>query len=181
MVLLKARAYHDIIGTNVVPLVATSASPHVLLVQSAPVSNHDTFLRAVVEFSFTAVVGAPTSDVPPEQWWAQTGVFLTGWWSPTGSSVPGATAGTSEHFLGSRLLYPTLVASPSAPTEYYVTWAPIEPLVFENSRVDLTATVRPTFILSLYVFDVDHALDGTYAAIDANYYGRVNSIWGTRP
>lgn len=180
MVLPKVRQYSDVIGGTINPFVGSSASPWVLLVKQAPVSNHDTFLRLRHELVVSVAVGTSVSDVPPEHWWLEAGVFVTAWWSPTGSLVPGPTAGTSEHFLGSKLLVPAQYESPSSPTSYTVVWHMTEPLVTDTSRVDATATVKPTVILSLYVYDPANALNGTYGAIDLNYYGRSHILWGTR-
>lgn len=180
MVLPKVRQYSDLIGTNINPFVGTSASPFAMLVKQAPVSNHDSFLRLRCEVVVSVAVGSSVSDVPPEAWWLQAGVFVTAWWSPTGSLVPGPTAGTSEHFLGSKLLVPSQNESPSLATSYSVVWHMTEPLVVNTSRVDLTASVKPTIVLSLYVFDPSSALDGTYGAISLNYYGRSFVLWGTR-
>lgn len=75
--------------------------------------------RSISFPSVTVTVGAPGAGTPAEGWWTQ---IVINWfiWSAhsLGTSPPNYGDDPDVLFLGK--LYPTLVASPSAPTEYYV-------------------------------------------------------------
>lgn len=177
MTLTKTRTYQSIIGTNLSGLVGTNATPLSLLVKHAPLSFQDTLLRTRTEFALTARVG--TSSPPPELGWTAAGVFLIAYWSPTGSLVAGAASGGSEHYLGSQQLSPSYAPSATAPGEYNITWKQNEPFVTETSRQSPTATVQPTFILGLVLYDPFNFFDGTFPGEATDYFGRVFTLWGT--
>ncbi len=177
MVLVHRRIYGE--GPFGPTTIAHSPNPVLIAKHTAPHANDDSFLRLQLDFQLSVRVGAPTSDVPPEEWWTRAALTLILGWSPTGSATPLPLNGTSEHYLGSRLLSPRLTASPSDPTQYAVQWETEDPVVTKTYRRDATATVRPTITVGMYVNDPDFALDGTYAAINATWYWRLFTLWGS--
>lgn len=83
----------------------------------APVNG--TILRTISFPSVHVSVGAPGVGTPPEDWWMQATMNWFIWASySTSTTVP--TFGHDGTVLYCGRLIPTLVASPSAPTEYYV-------------------------------------------------------------
>ena len=176
MALVKRRKYQDFVNTNFSPLVAPSTSPYLLITQTSAHDNNDTFLRARVQFSMSVQIGSV--DPPPEIWWPVTQVLLIAWWSDSGSTAIGASFGTSEHFLGSRLLSPVLTPSPSLPTtEYVIQYTMREDLVLQTSRKG-SGVNTPHFGVGMTVYDPYSALDGTFASFGVNYQGHAWSLWG---
>jgi hypothetical protein len=177
MALVKRRIYGEApFGPT---YLAHTPDPVLVAKHTAPHANDDTFLRLQLDFQLAVQVGSPSADVPPEDWWPRASATLILGWSPTGSSTPLPLNGTSEHYLGSRLLQPRLTHSPSDPTEYVVQWATEDPIITQTARRDVTATVHPTVTVGLYVNDPDTALDGTYTALNVTWYWRLFTLWGS--
>jgi hypothetical protein len=177
VVLVKRRIYGE--GPFGPTTIARTGSPVLVVKHTAPHANDDTFLRLQLDFQMATQVGSPSADVPPEDWWPRASATLILGWSPTGSSSPLPLVGTSEHYLGSRTLCPRLTTSPSDPTEYVIQWCTEDPIITQTYRRDVTATVRPTVTVGLYVNDPDSALDGTYSAISTTWNWRLFTLWGS--
>jgi hypothetical protein len=176
MVLSKHRRYQDFLQTNQSTWISGSTAPLLLISQAAPVADTDTFLRLRCSFSASVAVGSVAP--PPEAWWSVTQLLLIAWWSDSGSTAIGATSGSSEHYLGTKLFSPTLVASPTAPTEYYVTYHSDGDLVTQTSRKG-SGVNTPHVGIGVTVYDPYSALDGTYTSIAANWQGHLVSYWGS--
>lgn len=179
MVLVKSRKYHNLVGTNLASLVGPSATPLSLLVDTAPISFVTSFLRARAELGLTVRV-LPTLPPSPD-WWTDVAMYLIAWWSPNGSVVSGSGSGTSEHYLGSQLLHPTLVTPTGAGAEYFVRWEQTEPFEVVTARKNPAATSPPTFILGLVVYDPFSNLDGSNPGVSISYFGRGFTLWGSPP
>lgn len=176
MTLVKHRQYGDIVTTNQLPVVGTSVSPLQLATYSAPTSVNASFLRLRFDFSISVQIGA--TDPPPEIWWPVTQVLVLAFWNDSGSTVVGPSFGTSEHFLGSRLLSPVLTRSVTAPTtEYVVTYTMREPLVADTARKGTTPST-PRVNLGMTLYDPYSALDGTYTSVGVNWQGHTFILWG---
>lgn len=179
MALTKHRTYGDIVTTGASSVVASSTAPLTLASYAAPGGPDDTFLRARFDFSMSVQVGS--TGPPPEIWWPVTQILLLAYWSPIGAVTVGQSFGSSEHFLGSRLLSPVLTPSVTLPTsEYVVTYTMRETLVFQTSRKG-NGTNTPRVNLGMTVYDPYTALDGTYTPISISWQGHSFLLWGTPP
>jgi hypothetical protein len=177
MALVKRRKYADFVTTNASTITAPSVSPFLLATQASAHDNNDTLLRYRVQFSMSVQVGS--SDAPPEIWWPVTQILLIAWWSDSGSTAIGPSFGSSEHFLGSRLLSPVCSPSISLPTqEYVITYTMRDDLVTQTSRKG-SGVNTPHVGVGMTVYDPYNALDGTYASIGINWQGHVWSLWGS--
>lgn len=78
-----------------------------------------TILRSISFPSVRVAVGAPAAGTPPEAWWTQATLNWVLWFD-TDSATGVPPFGYEPSVLYTGTLTPTLVASPSAPTEYYV-------------------------------------------------------------
>lgn len=176
MALVKHRQYGDIVTTNASTLVGTSITPFGLATYSAPVSVSDTFLRGRFDFMLSVQVDA--ADPPPFTWFGVTNILLIAWWTDTGSTAVGPSFGTSEHFLGSKLLTPVYTQAPGGVTnEYTVIFASDDPLIVQTYRKG-GSTNTPRVNLGLTAYDPYGALNGTYSSIGINYQGHSFVLWG---
>jgi hypothetical protein len=179
MTLLKHRIYGTYPTTNAATVYAPPTTPLTLAHHVAPGGTTDTFLRARVQFQMSVLVS--TTDPPPEAWWPACSVTVLAAWTPTASTAIGSANGTSEHYLGSAVLAPTIVGSPTAPGEYTVLWRMEDDLVVETSRHDLSASAGPSFNAGVVIYDTEPALTGLYTGVAINYEMRAFSLWGTPP
>lgn len=86
-----------------------------------PTAGTASLLRTISFPSLYVAVGAPGAGTPPEAWWVRAKFEWFMWVSETtGSTVPAFGVNTDVVYTGR--LQPRLVASPSTPTEYYVTF-----------------------------------------------------------
>lgn len=173
----KHRIYGTYPTTNVSTIYAPPTGPLTLAHHVAPGGTDDTFLRLRAQFQMAVQV----SDVspPPEYWWTGCSVTLLAWWTPSASTALGAANGTSEHYLGSAVLAPTTVLSPTVPGVYTVLWRMEQDLVTETSRHDLSASAGPSVNLGLVVYDTVPALTGLYSIASIDYEARLFTLWGT--
>lgn len=179
MVLTKHRIYSDGVATNLSSITGPSTAPHFLGHHIAPTAANDTLLRARAQFSMSVQVGSAAP--PPEIWWPVTQVLLYAYWNTSGSDTLGASFGTSEHYLGTKLFRPTLTPSVTAPTtEYVVTYSSDEDLVLQTSRQGNTAN-NPRLLLGCTIYDPYTAIDGTYASIAINWQFHMWSLWASHP
>jgi hypothetical protein len=90
--------------------------------QLAPLPNAGaTVLRSISFPSVSVAVGSPTSFPPPEAWWMEA-VFNWFIWTSDSPFTGPPTYGDEPSVLFVGKLHPTLVASPSSPSSYYVTF-----------------------------------------------------------
>lgn len=174
--LVKHRQYGDVLSTAMSTFVGTSTTPFPTASYSAPVSTTDTFLRGRFEYSISVQVDP--ADPPPFSWFGVTNFLLIAWWNTSGTTAVGASFGTSEHFLGSKLLTPTYTQDPGGVTNsYVVTFTSDDPLIVRTSRKGNT-TSTPRVNLGLTAYDPYAALDGTYTSIAVNYQAHNFVLWG---
>ena len=177
--LIKHRIYGSYPTTNVSTLTASPGSPKTLAHHVAPGGTSDTFLRLRAQFQLAVQVSDVTP--PPEYWWTGCSATLMAWWTPSASTALGAANGTSEHYLGSKVLAPTTVLSPTTPGVYTVLWRMTEDLICETARKDAAATAGPSVNLGLVVYDTGPYLTGIYSIASIDYEARLFTLWGTPP
>lgn len=181
MVLTKSRHYTETPATNLSAIIAPPGTPKGVSHHVAPVGVTDTFLRLRAQFTMCVAVGNVSSDIPPEGWWPLTTVTLVAFWTDTNSAIVPSSVGTSEHYLGSKLLVPRLTPSPSDPTSYYVVWEMEDDLVTDTARKAVSAATGPAVNLGIVVYDPTPALSGIYTAISISYNARLFTLWGSPP
>jgi hypothetical protein len=175
--LVKRRQYGDIVSTNKSTFVGTSVSPIPIARYAAPHSVTDTFLRG--RFDLNVCVQVDPVDAPPFAWFGVTNFLLIAYWNTSGTTVVGPSFGTSEHFLGSQLLKPTLSSEPGAVAgSYVVQFNSDDPLIVQTPRKGDTAS-SPRVNLGLTAYDPYAALDGTYTSIAVNYQAHNFVLWGS--
>lgn len=179
MILVKHRIYGTAPATNLATIFAPPNSPLTVIHHVAPVGTTDSFLGARVQFQATVQVSA--TDPPPESWWPPCSITLIAAWTPSASNAVGNATGTSEHYLGSKVLGNTIVPSPTAPDEYTVLWRMEEDLVVDTARHDLAAAAGPSFNVGIVIYDFQPALTGIYAGVLISYEARAFSLWGSPP
>ena len=179
MTLVKHRIYGTYPTTNVSTIYAPPSSPLTLAHHVAPGGHTDSFLRLRAQFQMAVTVS--DVDPPPEYWWTGCSVTLLATWRPDSSDAVGNANGTSEHYLGSAVLAPTIVHSPTVPGVYTVLWRMTEDLVTETARHDLAASAGPSVNLGIVVYDTVPALTGIYSINSIDYEARLFTLWGTPP
>lgn len=179
MTLVKHRIYGTYPMTNQATIYAPPTTPLGVAHHVAPGGHFDSFLRLRAQFNMSVIVGS--SDAPPESWWPSCSATLIAWWRPEAATGTGAANGTSEHYLGSAVMQPTIVPSPSAPDEYTVLWHTDDDLVTETARVDPTGPAGPSVNLGLVLYDTTPALTGIYTSISISWEARLFTLWGSPP
>ena len=177
MALTKHRIYGTYPTTHASTLYAPPGTPFPVAHHVAPGGHYDTFLRLRAQFQMDVIVGSTAP--PPELWWPSCSVTLIAWWTPLNTSAVGGATGTSEHYLGSAVLAPTIVPSPTDPHGYTVLWRMNQDLVTETSRVDRSGPAGPSVNLGIVVYDTTPALTGIYSSVDISYEARLFTLWGT--
>ena len=176
MALIKHRVYSE--GPFNPPTLSSSITQLLVASHTAPATHQDVFLRARFDFVMSVSIGSVDPPLP-ELWWAEAKLGQYLWWSPTGSTSLPSLNGHDEHYLGSRLLTPKLVASPSAPTEYYVTWPTDDALITRTMREDKTTSSFPKVNAAISLWDNHSALDGTFGSVSIFWYWRLFTLWGS--
>lgn len=101
---------------------------------SPSIATAGTILRSISFPSVNVEVGSPGTGTPPEGWWSQ--ITMTWFiWAQFTFTPSFPTFGADSSVLLAGRLYPTLVASPSSPTSYYVNFrGPAEGFESEGQR-----------------------------------------------
>lgn len=176
LVLVKRRKYEDFITTNASAVAGGSSAPELLVSHPAQGGNSATFLRARCQFSMSVQVDV--ADAPSEIWWPVTQVLLVAWWSDSGSTAIGPSFGTSEHFLGTRLLSPRFTPRiTGAAGSYTITYTMRDDLVLQTSRRGSGANL-PHFGIGMTVYDPYTVLTGSFTGVSINWQGHLWSLWG---
>lgn len=175
MVMEKKRHYNEIPVTNLGTIYAPPVAPLNVMHEPNPFVTTASYLRLRCQFYMDVRIGTP--DPPPSIWWSSCTVTLVAFWTPSGSSTVGNSVGTSEHYLGSQLLTPTLTMDPQVATDYAVQWKQTEDMVLETARAD-TSTVSASINIGIVVYDPYTALQGTWASVGIDYNCRLFTLWG---
>lgn len=178
MVMVKKRLYNEYPQTNLATLVAPPIAPVNVAHQTNPFTSTATYLRLRAAFYMDVRVGTP--DPPPTAWWPPTTVTLVAFYASSTSSTVGNSVGSSEHYLGSQMIAPRVVADPTVAGEYTVQWIQQEDLVLDTSRTDTTSTTGAINV-GIVVFDPYAALSGIWASIGVDYSCRLFTLWGQQP
>lgn len=179
MTLVKRRQYGTINHNPLAPLPLTVDTGVILQQSVSPGGTHATFLRGRFELSLGVAIGLPTLDIPPEKWWIECEATLYVYFVNGTSTALQPSSGTSELYLGSQVLSKTLVASPSQPDEYYVTFFTEDALEIQTARKFDTAVTGPAVNVWLYVHDPNFVFAGGYTATEVNSSLRYFFLWGS--
>ncbi len=177
MTLTKHRLYGTAPITNTGSIVASPSAPKIVAHHLGPGGHTDSFLRLRAQFQMGVIVDG--SDIPPAGWWIGVSVTLLAFWSETSTLVIPNATGNSEHYLGSKVMAPTLTDLSFAGGGYSVQWRLDDDLVTETSRAVSTPSTGPCVNLGIVVYDTLGALDGTYADINICLEPRLFTLWGT--
>ncbi len=173
----KRRIYNTLETLNLTGLSPTVQTGYVPLWHQAPNSHQETFLRARAECEVTALVNAPGFDIPPENWWGQTYVWLSAFWLPVATAVHQPTAGTNVDYLGSVQLTPQRFPLETNAGEYIVIWKTAEPLIAQTARKSAITTVGPIVQFQLDFYDPQFVFSNAWADTVQNVFVRGFSLW----
>lgn len=143
--------------------------------------NGSTLLASRLAIQAQASVGDPAiTTVPQEEWWTRFQLVVAVKASKVSTTDFGDPFNTNEDIVLTGQLYPDAVfQSPTAPSEYYVTFAPKEGTLVSRGQRKWDGT-GPGFWtnVSLGLLDYDSALDGTSAGISFSVHAYHESLWG---
>jgi hypothetical protein len=129
--------------------------------------THSTLLRTRFNVILAAAVGS--ADPPPERWWTRFSALAVVNVSEVSSSDVKSPTSQDERIVLTCQLQPTLVASPSAPGEYYVTFKPQEGTLDSRGQRRHENGVGAGFwyCSGIQLWDYESAVDGgIYSSID---------------
>lgn len=154
------------------------ASQYNLTGPTANRAHDDLLVRTRVHVRATFAVGVPTSDVPPERWWTNLSINYAFSWDPAGAS-PHLRPDSSDHRLKlTGSLRPTLVASPSAPTSYYVVWEGYGEDIDSKGAIVGNGTNFGKGELVLFLFDHDLGwTSGIYTSIGMAIFSYIECLF----
>lgn len=164
--------------TNDQPMGLGHAAQYNLTGPQAARAHDDLLVRTRVHVRMQFVVGAPASDVPPERWWNNMSINYAFSYDPAGGSphLPPTSADPRVKLTGS--LRPTLVASPSDPTQYSVQFHGFGEDIDSKGAIAGDGVHFGKGELVLFLFDHDLAwTTGLYAAIDASIFSYMECLW----
>jgi len=139
-----------------------------------------TLLRTEIGLFIGAAVGDPAvTSVPPEDWWIRFEPSFSVRVSNVSSTDYGSAYTTDENVVLTGSLFPTLVASPTAPVEYYVTFRVDQASVVSHGSRKWDNTGPGFWVIPTINFhDYQAAVDaGSYAGIEMSAWGYLRTLW----
>lgn len=122
--------------------------------------THSTLLRTRFNVILAAQVSA--TDPPPELWWTRFSALAVVNTSETSSADVKSPTSQDESIVVTCQLQPTMVASPSAPGEYYVVFRPQEGTLDSKGqrRHDIGTGEGFWYCSGIQLWDYESAVDG---------------------
>lgn len=142
--------------------------------------SSDVILHTWFHPSVQWAVGA--TSAPPEAAWSEAYVLVTAWWTDLADPT---FYHADDNYPGTLIvghLTPTLVASPSAPNEYYVNWVgPPEGFSAATSRKVPTYGVSdPIVNFGLTIYDpLSGFQHGLYSGQSVTVWALEETLWGS--
>lgn len=161
-------------------LVGTGSKSIQLAGLAATRTHTDVLVRTRLYLSLNFVVGNQSADSPPERWWANNPVTVSTTFTPDGSALWALPDSGDSRIVCTGALFPTLVASPSDPTAYAVTYQPKDGVMesFSRRKSDGVHFGRAQTLIHMGDYDAGWWL-GTYSAIDASVGALVEYLYAS--